>query len=180
MTDRKQIPYAPGYCVSTDGVVYSLKTGQAMSARSYGKMQYKQVGFYGPTGKKLLKLVHSVVLETFVGPRPPGMVCRHLDGNSQNNRLENLTWGTPAENNADRARHGTLPQGSDNGMAKLTEADVFQILTHRGWLSVYTMANTFGVDFTNIGHIWNGKTWLTALPVRPFQPPRRRNQRSAF
>jgi hypothetical protein len=35
------------------------------------------------------------------------MVCRHLDGNPINNRLENLRWGTHKENKADAIKHGT-------------------------------------------------------------------------
>lgn len=53
------------------------------------------------------KYLHHIVLEAFVGPRPPGMQCRHLNGNSLDNRLENLQWGTAREDNYDRVRHGT-------------------------------------------------------------------------
>lgn len=42
--------------------------------------------------------VHRLILETFVGPCPPDMECRHLDGNPSNNKLENLKWGTAHEN----------------------------------------------------------------------------------
>jgi hypothetical protein len=34
------------------------------------------------------------------------MECRHLDGNSLNNTLENLRWGTKAENETDKFLHG--------------------------------------------------------------------------
>src|SRR5215471_18343405 len=34
------------------------------------------------------------------------MECRHLDSNPLNNKLENLVWGTPAENLADRRALG--------------------------------------------------------------------------
>lgn len=52
------------------------------------------------------KFIHTIVLETFVGPKPFGMLTRHLDGNPLNNRLDNLVWGTPHENNMDILRHG--------------------------------------------------------------------------
>jgi hypothetical protein len=58
-------------------------------------------------GRKRTTQVHRLVLAAFVGPCPDGMECRHLDGNPANNRIENLCWGTRAENNADRVRHGT-------------------------------------------------------------------------
>ncbi len=67
---------------------------------------YQAVGMSRP-GRRWFTPVHKVVLMTFVGPRPDGMITRHLDGNPANNRLENLTYGTPRENNLDRTRHGT-------------------------------------------------------------------------
>lgn len=56
--------------------------------------------------------VHQVVLEAFVSPRPEGMVCRHLDGNSLNNNLFNLKWGTPTENMQDMVKHGRSRKGN--------------------------------------------------------------------
>lgn len=58
------------------------------------------------SGKATDTSVHLLVLGAFVHPRRDGMLCRHLDGNPANNRLENLTWGTPLENRADIRRHG--------------------------------------------------------------------------
>lgn len=52
-------------------------------------------------------MVHRLVLEAFVGPCPEGMETRHLNGDRVDNRLENLTWGTPFENAMDRQLHGT-------------------------------------------------------------------------
>lgn len=51
--------------------------------------------------------IHRLVLEAFVGPAPTGMECRHLDGNPENNSVENLKWGTRYENIHDQIRHGT-------------------------------------------------------------------------
>lgn len=51
--------------------------------------------------------VHSLVLEAFVGPRPEGAVCRHLNGDPADNRVENLRWGTGSENQYDAVRHGS-------------------------------------------------------------------------
>ena len=56
--------------------------------------------------------VHQLACETFHGPRPEGLVVRHLDGNNQNNTPGNLKWGTDAENAQDRVRHGTDAEAS--------------------------------------------------------------------
>ena len=47
-----------------------------------------------------------LVLLAFVGPCPPGQEARHLNGNSLDNRAENLAWGTKAENTEDQFAHG--------------------------------------------------------------------------
>ena len=44
--------------------------------------------------------VHELILLTFVGPRPPGFECNHDNGIKADNRLANLAWVTPSENQA--------------------------------------------------------------------------------
>src|ERR1700688_3800773 len=46
--------------------------------------------------------IHRLVLLAFKGPCPEGHETRHLDGNHSNNKLKNLTWGTPTENHDDK------------------------------------------------------------------------------
>jgi hypothetical protein len=73
-------------------------------------------------GRKSKSGLHRLVLLAFVGPPPPGMECRHLDGNPLNNCLENLEWGTPLENHADQVRHGTRVRGERHPQAKISDA----------------------------------------------------------
>lgn len=51
--------------------------------------------------------IHVLVLEAFVGPRPPGGSACHSDGNQLNNHVSNLRWDTQSENINDAVRHGT-------------------------------------------------------------------------
>jgi hypothetical protein len=62
--------------------------------------------------------VHRLVLEAFVGACPTGQQARHLDGNADNPRLDNLAWGTARENMEDRFRHGRT------ALARLTDDEV--------------------------------------------------------
>lgn len=91
------------YEVSIDGQVRALRKGQIMRPFITEK-GYRRVYLYDRTRVQRVR-VHTAVLAAFVGPRPRGMVTRHLDGNPANNHLSNLAWGTPAENMADRIRH---------------------------------------------------------------------------
>lgn len=52
------------------------------------------------------RLLAAVALDSFVGPRPPGMECCHRDDDQSNNRLENLRWDTSTENKLDIVRNG--------------------------------------------------------------------------
>lgn len=110
----KPHPRHAGYLVSSAGSVKSLYTraGTIDPARAHDlaperdRRGYKRVRIRVARGRYEHLFVHVLVLETFVGGRLPGMVARHLDGNNQNNAVENLAWGTPAENVDDRHRHG--------------------------------------------------------------------------
>lgn len=58
-------------------------------------------------------LVHKLVLEAFVGPRPPGLEACHNNGDGMDNRLSNLRWDTHQANMDDQLKHGTrLPRTS--------------------------------------------------------------------
>lgn len=57
------------------------------------------------------RLVHRLVLESFVGPCPEGMECCHSNGDPSDNRLENLRWDSRRANAADRDAHGRTYRG---------------------------------------------------------------------
>lgn len=58
-----------------------------------------------PGSRRIQKTCH-LVLEAFVGPRPEGMVARHLDDEKTNNHVGNLRWGSVSENSLDAVRNG--------------------------------------------------------------------------
>lgn len=62
-------------------------------------------------GVKASVLVHRQMLAAFVRPPAPGEVARHLNDDQTDNRLENLAWGSVADNNQDmidNGGHGTM------------------------------------------------------------------------
>ena len=96
------IPMCPGYWVSDQGRVQSphriLKTPPSGS----GYRTFRARTF---DGMKTFN-VHAVVMLVFVGPRPEGKEVRHLNSDRTDCRLDNLAYGTPAENSADTLAAG--------------------------------------------------------------------------
>lgn len=106
--------------------------------------------------------VHVLVAITFHGPRPKGLDCAHINGDSLDNRASNLAWKTRAENEADKRRHGTDNSGSRNGNAKLTAGDVAHIreaYQSPRWGLGSELAKKFGVSRTTICQIRSGNRW---------------------
>jgi len=103
--------------------------------------------------------VHRLVLLAFVREPEPGQECRHLNGDPADNRLENLAWGTSAENKADKLEHGTDNRGPKHPNAKLTEADVLAIRAMAGDYSQTALGRMFSVSKSQIGKIIRCEKW---------------------
>lgn len=70
--------------------------------------RYLQVHLRGG-GRKRTVRVHHLVLEAFIGPRPPGLECLHANDIGTDNRAENLSWGTTSQNTLDKVKNGRHP-----------------------------------------------------------------------
>jgi hypothetical protein len=105
--------------------------------------------------------VHAMVCATFHGPRPsPQHQCRHLNGVRNDNRAENLAWGTASENKLDCNLHGTMPHGEKHWKNKLAREDVRQILLlKKAGQPQIEIAEKFGVSPKHISRICRGESW---------------------
>ena len=111
-------------------------------------------------------LVHRGVLETFLGPCPEGMQCRHLDGNKHNNRINNLVWGTPKENGEDNIRLGAAARGEGHYRTNLTNEDIINIRKEyvpkgkeTGCGNLGLLAKKYGVTGSQIRRILHRTAW---------------------
>jgi hypothetical protein len=130
----RHIPGFWGYAVGDDGTLWSAwrpnkKTRRATASwhqkRAWiNREKYLVCSVKGDDGKERRLFVHTLVLLTFVGPRPGGHECCHGNGDPSDNRLSNLRWGTRGENMEDCRRHGKLAIGERNGAAKLSNVKV--------------------------------------------------------
>jgi hypothetical protein len=158
-----------GYRVGSDGSVWSRWEYNGRNPRRLGEWRrmratigtggYPGLGLYRERRARYRK-VHLLVLEAFVGPRPPGMQGCHENGIPSDCRLGNLRWDTPKSNQADRLKHGTDCRGEKNAIAKLTEADVIEIRRRRlGGERGAVLAREYGVSQSTIAAIKTGQNW---------------------
>lgn len=171
----REIPRFPNYCVTIGGRVWSKprrdRLGRHQGEKWLAPTPHHKSGHLSVMLTKNKKhhrcFVHHLVLETFIGPRPNGMECRHLDGNPTNNRLDNLKWGTHSENELDKIKHGThfsYLKGRCGELAtgsKLSNWDrcviLFDYLTEE--FSQATLGRRYGLTDVAINHLVHGRTW---------------------
>lgn len=170
----KPIPNYPDYEISEDGRVFRVTSRTNAKAGDVVKVGLMTTGYafvsLSRLGSKARKFsVQSLILETFVGPRPsPSHQAAHINGDKLDNRLENLMWATPVENASHKKLHGTQPTGSEIYNSKLTDESVLRILELRkSGLSAQSIADDFGISDTLIYRIEAGKTWKHLnIPMR--------------
>lgn len=116
-------------------------------------------------GRKVTIRVHVIVCEAFHGHRPDGMEVAHQDGTRNNNRSDNLRWASPAENAADKRRHGTLFFGETAPNAKLNSQKVIQLRAdYRSGLNLREIGKIYGISPSHACSVARGRSW-SHLPI---------------
>jgi hypothetical protein len=165
------LPDDPGYRVGTDGTVWTclVRRGASASGKGGGYVlgdTWKPLKLTAHGGYRAVCVrgrfvhVHRLVLETFVGPCPPGMECCHEDDDRGNNVLSNLRWDTPKANAADRERNGRQPRGESSPRSKLTADDVRAIRReHAAGKSMKRIAKERNIDASQVSNIVHRRQW---------------------
>jgi hypothetical protein len=122
------IPGYPGYLACRLGTIFTIKrtdgTAQPRNPRE-DKDGYLNLNMYVNNKKKQIR-VHRLILETYVGPCPPGMECLHGPGGKLDNSIKNLRWGTHGDNCLDVVASGTH-KGVNHSQSKLSPDDIREI-----------------------------------------------------
>lgn len=140
----RTIPNYSGYATGTDGSVWSSKRmGNPGPDQNNGEWkrlatQKSGRGYLGVSklrrndGKRQGRVVHVLVLLSHVGPRPPGCDACHKNDIRDDNRLDNLYWGTRSKNVLDAYRNGNQPKRNHKGerspRARISDAIALEIL----------------------------------------------------
>lgn len=169
----KTIEEFPTYEISNMGRVKRTKPWKCGLGKGYmrpgtilnplvTKDGYLRVALY-KNKKAFYRSIHSLVLETFIGPRPEGYLCNHKDCVKTNNKTYNLEWVTPLYNCTHAYKNGCFPfsKGESSSGAKLKEGEVFLIrkILKESNLSQHFVAKMFKITQPTVCRIKHHKTW---------------------
>lgn len=150
------------YWVTEDGQVYSERTKKFLSPQ-LDKNGYQKVQMMSTDGVRHRYSVHRLVLENF-NPveNMENLQVNHIDGNKQNNSLDNLEWVTCKENINHAIEHNL--RARINGSAKLTEEQVIEIYQRclNGETNI-EIGKIFHIHPDSVGKIRNKKSWKNLL-----------------
>jgi hypothetical protein len=138
---------------------HSGRTLKLYANRSKNRGEYYQARL-SRDGVVRTRDVHVLVARAFLGPCPDGHQVCHGPAGSLNNSAENLSYGTPAKNAADRYRDGTEVLGTRNHNAKLTE-EIVRICRARSAAgeTYAALAREFGVSERTMNVAVRGVKW---------------------
>jgi hypothetical protein len=125
-----------------------------------GKNGYSTVVFIRGARKDYF-LVHRLVLLAFAGPCPESLEVLHGNGIRNDNRLENLRYGTRSENAFDALKHGKkVFRGLEHGHCKFTRGTLAKAKKLKGQMSSRKAAARFGVHHSVMLNLWAGKSYV--------------------
>lgn len=154
-----QIAAHPRYEISKDGVIRHIVTKristQRISPLGYINIRIRYLG------KNKQISVHRLLAITFI-PNPNNYSdINHIDGNKQNNNLDNLEWCTRQHNILHAYRNGLMSKvGEKNTKAilKNTDIPVIRKMLANG-IFQKDIAKMYGVCQVAISNINVGKNW---------------------
>lgn len=152
----RDVPGFPGYRVSDCGRV---RGPRRMLRPDRGNRGHLRVRLYRQ-GRGHMRWIHRLVLEAFVGPKPPGAFFGlHANDDRDDNRVANLSWGSRADNARDARRNGRAVRGRRVGTAKLTPAIVRVMRQRYPTTSAAALGAEFGVSRAAASAAIRGATW---------------------
>lgn len=118
-------------------------------------------------GRRTYYSVHRAVWETFHGDIPKGLVINHIDGDKQNNHLDNLECVTAKENTRHAYDTGLAAglAGENNSMAKLSANEFLMICEAlMEGATNNEIAELFGLNPKYVSLIRHKKRWVSLFP----------------
>jgi hypothetical protein len=152
----------PGYWVNKKGEILGKQLNIYKQGRNHKGYPIVSMYYKGKNEYKLkTKSVHRIVAETFIyndNPKIKNQV-NHIDGNKENNTVENLEWCTNQENKKHAIDNGLVAyqKGEKHNSAILNNKQVIDIYTSDE--SRLYMSEKYNISKHNVSNIRGDKTW---------------------
>lgn len=162
---EKLIDGFPNYAINRDGEIFSrYKYKTNIVSDEWRPVQHvldKGVGYYLVTlvhnGKRKNQFIHRLLAQHFIANPENKAHVNHIDGNKQNNRLDNLEWATPKEN----AQHA-VDTGLCDTRSAAQSVSVVQLCRETSrviseYPSLHEAGRITGVAWQNIWKVCDGR-----------------------
>ncbi len=150
-----------------NGKLYNSK-GKDISVSTKSNAGYKQAHF-SVKSKSYCRDVHRLVAIAFI-PNPENYpIVNHIDGNKENNHVDNLEWCTYKQNSKHAFDNKLTPTGEMCSFSKLTEKEVLEIydLAHNSDLLQPEIAKKFNIEKGTVSKIKLGTMWRRVTKHEP-------------
>ena len=137
------------YKVSNFGNVVSLNYNHTKTARLLKPVLHRN-GYQVVRINGVIRSIHRLVAEAFI-PNPEGkMQVNHIDGNKQNNHVDNLEWVTAKENMTHAMQNGLLNVDSEIRIQKAKENIKKATETNKVKIDQYDKDGSFICSFDSV------------------------------
>lgn len=145
------------YCACSTGRIYSLRSERylvpVLQSNGYCHVTLSQ------DGNRNTFSVHRLIALAYLGNDEERQIVNHIDGNKQNNRLDNLEWVTQQENVHHAILTG-LRRGTRNPDRTLDDETAHLVckLIQDSWRNK-DIASALGIEHTTVASIRFGSTY---------------------
>ena len=152
----REIPKTNGrYIANTDGIIFDNKLNKNLpySKHKRGWLRCK----LWINGVRKTVPVHRAIMLTFVGES--NLTVNHINGNKEDNSLENLEYVTASENNLHRSK--VLNRGNRRKVRCLENGKIYPTINEA--------SKDLGCDKSHIGSVCKGKYGFKSVKGYTFE-----------